>query len=435
MKATEIIARKRDGEELTKEEIGFFVERYTKDNIPDYQAAAWLMAIYLQGMSDRETLDLTLAMANSGDTLDLSDIAPFIVDKHSTGGVGDKVSLVVVPLVAASGVPVGKMTGRGLGFTGGTVDKLESIPGYRTDLSEEEFRSQLQDIGLVLTGQTVDLAPADRKLYSLRDVTATVSSIPLIVGSIMSKKLAAGANGIVLDVKVGKGAFMKTQKEAETLAEAMVRLGSQAGREVVALLSDMNQPLGCAVGNALEVKEAVATLHGEGPDDFRQHCLHVAAEMLTLSKRSDSKDEGLPIARETLDSGEAWEKFVQLVEAQGGDTDAIEDLDKLPQASIVEDVPAPQTGTVAEINAVEVGLSVVDLGGGREKKGQPIDHAVGVIIHHNVGDRVDEGDRLFTIHANDEAKLAEARKRVLDAHTLSDEPVEELPLFYSRITG
>jgi pyrimidine-nucleoside phosphorylase len=443
MHALDVIAKKRDGGELSKEEIEFFIQRYTQDEIPEYQAAAWLMALFLQGMNDRETYDLTMAMAHSGDMLDLSNIqsgpdseeGALVVDKHSTGGVGDKVSLVLAPLVAACGVPIAKMTGRGLGFTGGTVDKLESIPGYRTDLSVDEFRSQVKEIGIVLTGQTVDLAPADRKLYALRDATATVESIPLIVSSIMSKKLAGGADAIVLDVKVGTGAFMDTMEEAEALAHGLVRLGTQADREVVALISDMNQPLGWAVGNALEVREAINTLHESGPRGFREHCLTVAAEMLRLSGRAESLNAALTLAMETLSSGAAWQKFRELVEAQGGDVACVDDPEKLPQAAIVEPVPAPQSGYLAGVDAAEVGLAVVDLGGGREEKGQSIDHSVGVLVHHKVGDLVQKGTPLFTVHANDQGKLEAARERILAAYSFSDEPVQPLPLFYRRVTS
>ena len=435
MRAVDVIAKKRDGHELSTEEIAFFIDGFTADEIPDYQAAAWLMALYLRGMTDGETHDLTMALVHSGETLDLSDVTPLAVDKHSTGGVGDKVSLVLAPLVAACGVPVAKMTGRGLGFSGGTVDKLESIPGYRTDLTQAEFKAQLKEIGIVLTGQSTDLAPADQKLYALRDVTATVESIPLIVSSIMSKKLAAGADAIVLDVKTGKGAFMKTLEEAVTLAEAMVRLGSQAGRRVVALISDMNQPLGWAVGNALEVREAINTLHEGGPADFREHCMVLAAEMLMLGGKATDANAALTLALETLASGAAWHKFRELVEAQGGDVHYIEEPERLPQASLIEPVPAPRSGYLTSVDAAEVGMSMVDLGGGREKKSDTIDHSVGVIVHYKVGDLVQRGTPLFTIHANDEAKLATARDRVLAAHTFSDAPVQRLPIFYQRIAG
>ena len=435
MHAINIITKKRDGVEISREEIEFFIQGYTRGEIPDYQAAAWLMAVYLQGMTDREMHDLTLAMAHSGDVLDLKDIAPLVVDKHSTGGVGDKVSLVVAPLVAACGLPVAKMTGRGLGFSGGTVDKLESIPGYRTDLSEAELRAQLSEIGIVLTGQTADLAPADLKLYTLRDVTATVESIPLIVGSIMSKKIAAGADAIVLDVKMGNGAFMKTLEDAEILAEAMVLMGTRVGRRTVALISDMNQPLGWAVGNALEVQEAINTLHEGGPADFREHCLVVAAEMLMLGNKATDANAALTLALETLASGAAWHKFKDMVEAQDGDVRYVDEPERLPKARLIEPVPAPRSGYLANVNAAEVGKAVVDLGGGREEIGDPIDHSVGVIVHYKVGDLVQKDTPLFTIHANDEAKLVAARERVLTAHTFSDIPVHRLPLFYRRIAA
>ena len=433
MNVIDVISQKRDGGELSQEQIEFFVQGYTRGDIADYQAAAWLMAVYLNGMTDRETTDLTLAMAHSGDVLDLKEIAPFTVDKHSTGGVGDKVSLVVAPLVAACGMPVAKMTGRGLGFSGGTVDKLESIPGYRTDLSEVEFRAQLKEIGIVLTGQSAELAPADRKLYALRDVTGTVASIPLIISSIMSKKLAAGADAIVLDVKTGNGAFMKTLADAEVLAEAMVRLGSQSGRRVVALISDMNQPLGWAVGNAIELREAINTLHEGGPTDFREHCMVVAAEMLLLGGKASDTNAALTMALQTLASGAAWRKFREMVEAQGGDVRCVDELERLPQATLIEPVPATRSGYLAAVNAAEIGMAVVDLGGGRKEKGDPIDHSVGVIVHYKVGDLVQKDTPLFTIHANDEAKLAAARQRVLAAHTISNTPVQRLPLFYKRI--
>lgn len=434
MRAIDIIAKKRDGEELTTEEIRFFIQGYTRGEIPDYQAAAWLMAVYLRGMTERETRDLTLAMAQSGEMLDLSDVAPVVVDKHSSGGVGDKVTLVVAPVVAACGVPVGKMTGRGLGFTGGTVDKLESIPGLRMDLSAEEFKAQLARIGLAITGQSANLAPADRKLYALRDATATVSSLPLIVSSIMSKKLAGGAHAILLDVKVGSGAFMKTVEEASQLAEAMVRLGRELGRRVAALISDMNQPLGWAVGNALEVREAIDVLHEGGPDDLREHCLVVAAEMLTLAGRVASPMEGLEMAKHAIADGSAWQKFRAFVEAQGGDVRFVDDPDRLPRARYVESVPAPADGYIHRIDAAQIGMAVVDLGGGREKKEDPIDHTVGVVVHCKVGDRVQKGTPLVTLHANDQARLERARQRVLAAHIIGPEPVPPLPLFYRKIS-
>jgi len=433
MRAIDIIEKKRDGLELTAEEIDFFIQGYTRGDIPDYQAAAWLMAVYLRGMSERETRDLTLAMARSGEMLDLSDVAPVVADKHSSGGIGDKVTLVVAPIVAACGVPVGKMTGRGLGFTGGTADKLESIPGFRTDLSPQKFKAQLARIGIVITGQSENLAPADRKLYALRDVTGTVSSLPLIVSSIMSKKLAGGATAILLDVKVGSGAFMKTVDEATRLAEAMVRLGRELGRRVGALVSDMNQPLGWTVGNALEVQEAINVLHEDGPPDLREHCLVVAAEMLALAGRVADSTEGVELAAQAIADGSAWRKFRALIAAQGGDVRFVDEPDRLPRAPIVEPIPAPTDGYLQKVDAAQVGMAVVDLGGGREKKEDPIDHSVGVIVHYKVGDRVQKGTPLCTIHASDRVRLERARVRLLQAHTMGPEPVPPLPLFYKKI--
>jgi pyrimidine-nucleoside phosphorylase len=433
MRAVDIIIKKRDKQELTQEEIEFFIDGYTRGEITDYQASAWAMAVLLNGMSACETTDLTMAMAHSGEILDLSNVVPIAVDKHSTGGVGDKTTLVVEPCVAACGLPVGKMSGRGLGFSGGTLDKMESIPGFRTDLSREEFLVQLKTLGLVLTGQSADLAPADGKLYGLRDVTGTVESVPLIASSIMSKKIAAGAQAIVLDVKVGKGAFMQTQAEARALAELMVNIAGLVNRKAVALISDMNQPLGNAVGNALEVKEAIQTLHGGGPPDFREHCLMVAGHMLALAGVAENEETGCQCAQEALNSGKAWEKFKTLVEAQGGDVSYITEPERLPTAPIIEDVPTPRSGYLSGINACAVGEMVVGLGGGRMKKGDPIDYGVGLMVFHKVGDWVEKGQKLFTIHANGSADLEQARELILEAHTWSNDPVEALPLFYGVV--
>ncbi|HEY6074336.1 MAG TPA: thymidine phosphorylase, partial [Anaerolineales bacterium] len=369
-------------------------------------------------------------MAHSGQMLDLSDVVDIAVDKHSSGGVGDKTSLAVLPLVAACGLPVGKMSGRGLGFSGGTLDKLESIPGFRVDLTTEEFKQQLKDKGLVLTGQSLDLAPADGKMYALRDVTGTVPSTPLIASSIMCKKIAAGAQAILLDVKMGNGAFMETLEEARELAGLMVDIGRHAGRETVALISDMNQPLGHAVGNSLEVCEALDTLHDGGPADFREHCLHVSAHMLVLGKRASSLDQGRKMAEKALSDGSAFEKFRILVQAQGGDVSYIDDPSKFPAARLIEVVKSPRTGYLSGIHARTVGEASVTLGAGRARKTDSVDHAVGFVIHHKVGDHVEAGEPLFTIHANDPAIQAEARDRVLSAHTFSDEKVSPLPLFY-----
>lgn len=430
MRAVDVIIKKRDKGELTLAEIEYFIKNFISGEVTDYQASALLMAIVLNGMTPRETTDLTLAMANSGHMLDLSDVVDLAVDKHSSGGVGDKTSLAVLPMVAACGLPVGKMSGRGLGFSGGTLDKLESIPGYRVDLTTEEFKHQLKEKGIVLTGQSLDLAPADGKLYALRDVTGTVQSIPLIASSIMCKKLAAGAQAILLDVKTGLGAFMETLEEARQLAELMVDIGQLAGREVVALLSDMNQPLGFAVGNSLEVIEAIETLRDNGPEDFLEHCLHVSAHMLVLGKRADDLADGRARAEKSIADGSAFEKFRVLVEAQGGDVSYADDTSKFPRAEYVEVVESPRDGYLAQIQARSVGEAAVALGAGRARKSDPIDHAVGFVIHHKVGNLVKKGEPLFTIYANDEAKLAEAREAVLSAHAFSEEPVERLPLFY-----
>jgi pyrimidine-nucleoside phosphorylase len=430
MRAVDIIIKKREKGELTREEINFFVHGFVTGDIPDYQVSAWAMAVVLNDMTAQETTDLTLAMVNSGQTLDLTGVVDIAVDKHSTGGVGDKTSLAVLPIVAACGLPVGKMSGRGLGFSGGTLDKLESIPGYRVDLTIEEFKRQLKEKGIVLTGQSLDLAPADGKLYGLRDVTGTVASIPLIASSIMSKKIAAGAQAIVLDIKVGKGAFMETLVEAHRLADLMVKIGELAGRKTICLLSDMNQPLGNAVGNALEVKEAIETLKGGGPEDFHEHCLHVSAYMLVVGKRARDLDEGRTLAEKAVSNGTAFEKFRILVQAQGGDVSFVDDPGKLPRAKIVEVVKSPQTGYLAEVDARSVGEASVSLGAGRAKKSDAVDHAVGFIVHHKVGEKVEVGESLFTIHANDPKKQTDARKNVLAAHVFSAAPVPPLPLFY-----
>ena len=431
MRAVDIIIRKRDKGELTQGEIEFFIKGFVSGDVADYQASAFAMAVLLNGMTPRETTDLTLAMAHSGQMLDLSDVVDLAVDKHSSGGVGDKTSLAVLPIVAACGLPVGKMSGRGLGFSGGTLDKLESIPGYRVDLTTDEFKKQLKDKGIVLTGQSLDLAPADGKLYALRDVTGTVQSIPLIASSIMCKKLAAGAQAILLDVKTGLGAFMETLDEARQLANLMVDIGKLAGREVVALLSDMNQPLGNAVGNSLEVLEAIETLRSAGPQDFREHCLHVSAHLLVLGKRAQDLAEGRAMAEKSIADGSAFEKFRVLVQAQGGDVSYVDDPSKFPRAEYVEVVESPRNGYLAQIQARSVGEAAVTLGAGRAQKSDPIDHAVGFVIHHKVGDKLEKGEPLFTIHANDESKLVEAREAVLAAHSFTSEKVTPLPLFYN----
>jgi pyrimidine-nucleoside phosphorylase len=435
MRAVDIIIKKRDGLELTRDEIEFFIKGFTGGEITDYQASAWAMAVLLRGMNPREITDLTLAMAFSGEVIDLKGVVPVAVDKHSTGGVGDKTTLVVEPMVAACGLAVGKMSGRGLGFTGGTLDKLESIPGYRTNLSTEEFISQLKRIGLVLTGQSGDLAPADGKLYALRDVTGTVQSIPLIASSVMSKKIAAGAQAIVLDVKLGTGAFMHNLAEARLLAETMAAIGKLAGRKTIALLSDMNQPLGYAVGNALELREAIDTLHNHGPADFHEHCLEVAGQMLVLGGYAPTTSAGRALASAALADGTAWEMFRKLVQAQGGDVSVIDHPDHLAKAPFIETIKAPRSGYLQTIHPRLIGETSVALGGGRVRKGDPIDHAVGIVVHHKVGDFIEAGAPLFTVHARTLDQLRAAETSVLAAHEWADHPIDPLPLFYGIVTG
>jgi pyrimidine-nucleoside phosphorylase len=430
MRAVDIIIKKREKGELTGEEIKFFVDSFTSGETPDYQVSAWAMAVLLNGMTPRETTDLTLAMAHSGEILDLSSVVDIAVDKHSSGGVGDKTTFVVLPVVAACGLPVGKMSGRGLGFSGGTLDKIESIPGFRVDLTTDEFKQQLKEFGLVLTGQSLDLAPADGKLYALRDVTGTVQSIPLIASSIMSKKIAAGAQAILLDIKVGLGAFMENLDEARTLSDLMISIGNLAGRQVVTLLSDMNQPLGAAVGNALEVLEAIDTLHAGGPADFREHCLHVSAQMLILGHRAADMETGRQMAEGAIASGAAFEKFRILVCAQGGDVSFVDEPEKLPKAKFIETVNAERSGYIARVHARIIGEAAVALGAGRARKSDPVDHAVGFIIHEKIGNFVEQSQPLFTVYANDEAKMADARVAVHSAFGWSDTLVPPLPLFY-----
>ncbi len=430
-----IIERKRDGAALSTEEINWFISGVTRDEIPDYQVAALLMAIFLQGMNRRETVELTLAMARSGDELDLHDVAPFVVDKHSSGGVGDKTTLVVQPLAAACGVPVGKMSGRGLGSSGGTLDKMESIRGWSPDVSLARFKQQLADIGLVLAGQTTVLAPADGKLYALRDVTGTVSSLPLIAASIMSKKLAGGADAIVLDVKLGSGAFVPDETTARELAQTMVDIGVDSGRKVTALLSDMNQPLGHAVGNALEVAEAIATLQGGGPADFWEHCLAVTAHMLLLSAKAEDEQQARELVSQARQNGRALQKFRDMVTAQGGNGRQVDAPQSLPRAAVLHMVEAPQEGYVAAMDTGALGWAAVNLGAGRQKKGQAIDHAVGFVLPVKVGDRLHRGQPLATVHAQTEQQAQRAEQEILAALSWSQEQVAPLPHFYGTIQG
>ena len=427
MRMYDLITKKRNGEILTQTEINYMIGAYTKGEIPDYQMSAMTMAIYFQGMNDEETLNLTMAMAHSGDMLDLSKIEGIKVDKHSTGGVGDKTSLALTPMVASLGIPVAKMSGRGLGHTGGTIDKLESFPGFNTGITEEEFIGNVNKIGIAIMGQTADLAPADKKLYALRDVTATVDNMSLIASSIMSKKLAAGADAIVLDVKTGSGAFMKSEKDAFALAKEMVQIGSGAGKNTTAVVSDMDQPLGLAIGNALEVKEAIATLKGEGPKDFVTLCLTLGAYMLMAGGKSDSFEESKELLKKTIENGSALQKLAEFVEAQGGDSRAVFDSSLLPQASIVEEIKSTRSGYISHIECDEIGICSLILGGGRETKESEIDLSVGLILHKKVGDYVKEGESLVQIHANDQAKLEAAKDRFIKAYEFSNTKIDKKP--------
>ena len=423
--AAELIQRKRDGSELSDDELLELILEYTRGEIPDYQMAAFLMAVYFRGLSARETFALTEAIVRSGETLDIgSALGRKVVDKHSTGGVGDKTSIAVGPIVAACGVPIGKMSGRGLGHTGGTLDKLESIPGYRIDLSVEEYTAQVRDVGCAIIGQTGDLAPADKLLYALRDVTATVDNLSLIASSIMSKKIAGGAQAIVLDVKVGDGAFMKSVDDARALAEAMIEIGRRFERQVVCLLSDMDQPLGRAVGNALEIVEAVETLRGEGPPDFTELVMTACARLLALSDLGVAVTEGRRRAEAAVGDGSAFTAYERWIRAQGGDPS----LDALPRADVVRAVEAPHAGRVAGLGAIRVGTAALHLGAGRRTKEDSIDHRVGIVCLKKRGDEVAAGAPVAEVYARDDASAAEAERAYLDALELSDEPVHERPV-------
>ena len=433
MRMYDLIMKKRNGKPLEKEEIDWMISEYTAGRIPDYQMSAFLMAVYFQGMREEETLNLTMAMAHSGEMLDLSGIRGIKVDKHSTGGVGDKTSLALTPMVAACGIRVAKMSGRGLGHTGGTIDKLESFSGFSTEISAEQFEEQVNRIGISVMGQTADLAPADKKLYALRDVTATVDQMSLIASSIMSKKLAAGADAIVLDVKTGSGAFMKTRQDALALAEEMVRIGNGAGKHTIAVVSDMNQPLGNAVGNALEVQEAIATLRGEGPEDFTELCLTIGSYMLVAGKKADTPEEARAMLQRVMADGSALKKLEEFVEAQGGDPEQVRHPELLPAAAIQEPILAPMDGYLQSIQCEEVGNCSMILGGGRETKESELDLSVGLILHKKTGDFVKKGEPLATIHANDREKAAQASQRYLAACRIGEEPVQRPELIHAVI--
>ncbi|MFL1672253.1 pyrimidine-nucleoside phosphorylase [Paenibacillus dendritiformis] len=434
MRAVDIIHKKREGHELTAEEIRFLIQGYSSGEVPDYQIAAWAMAVFFQGMTASETASLTLEMARSGDQIDLSSISGVKVDKHSTGGVGDKTSLILAPLVAAAGVPVAKMSGRGLGHTGGTIDKLESIPGFQVELEREQFFKQVNDIGVSLIGQTGNITPADKKLYALRDVTATVESIPLIASSVMSKKIAAGADAIVLDVKTGSGAFMKTLDDSIALAQAMVDIGTDTGRQTIAVISDMDQPLGHLIGNSLEVEEAIQTLRGEGPRDLHRLCIVLGAHMLVLGGVARDAAEAEARLEQLIADGSALGKLKELIAAQGGDASVVDQPERLPHARERIEVKAESGGTVAAIQAEEIGIAAMLLGAGRETKDSIIDLSVGIDLRAKVGDAVNAGDVLAVLHVNDASRLEEAAQKIIQAYRITSEARAAAPLVYAIVT-
>ncbi|HJA89296.1 MAG TPA: pyrimidine-nucleoside phosphorylase [Candidatus Jeotgalibaca merdavium] len=432
MRMVDLIVKKQEGKELTKKEIRFLIEGYTDGSVPDYQMSAFAMAVYFQDMTDRERVEFTMAIAESGDQIDLSEIDGIKVDKHSTGGVGDTTTLVLAPLVASLGVPVAKMSGRGLGHTGGTLDKLESIPGFKIEISEEDFIELVNRNKVAVIGQSGDLCPADKKLYALRDVTGTVNSLPLIAGSIMSKKIAAGADAIVLDVKVGAGAFMKSIEDAEELAHAMVAIGNLAGRNTMAIISDMSQPLGYAVGNTLEIEEAIETLKGQGPADLEELCLELGAQMVYLGEKATSLEEARELLKEKLHNGEALEKFKEFIAAQHGNPEVVNDYSLMPQAKDKKEVYAEESGYVAEIDADAIGVAAMSLGAGRATKESEIDLAAGLMLHKKVGEKVAKGDLLVTLYANDK-DFSEAESLVHQAYKFSSTSVEPT-LIHETIT-
>lgn len=433
MQMVELIRKKRDGHALSTEEIDWLVDQYTKEQVPDYQMSAWLMAVHWRGMDARETSDLTLAMARSGEQLHIRDTISPVVDKHSTGGVGDKVTLAVAPLVAACGVAVGKMTGRGLGHTGGTVDKLESVAGFRSSLTRDEFMRLLTRHHIVLAGQSSELAPADGKMYALRDVTGTIESIPLIAASIMSKKLAIGASHLLLDVKVGSGAFMKSLEEARKLAQAMVDIGRLAGLHTAAAITSMEQPLGRAIGNALEMAEAIAILHGRGPQDVSELCYHEVAELLVMTGTAKNMSEAWQRVAQAVGSGAGVAKLAEVIAAQGGDARQIEHPELLPSAPVHTMLAAPRSGYIGGIEAEQVGLASMHLGAGRFKKGDAIDHRTGLILQAKIGDYLQEGEPLVEIHARTGAEADSVREILLNCYTWSETPVTPGPLVYDTI--
>ncbi|GGJ94327.1 pyrimidine-nucleoside phosphorylase [Lentibacillus kapialis] len=433
MRMYDIIEKKRDGKKLSNEEIRFFVDGYTNDNIPDYQVSALMMAVFFQDMTEEERAELTMAMVESGDLVDLSAISGIKVDKHSTGGVGDTTTLILAPLVASAGVPVAKMSGRGLGHTGGTIDKLEAVPGFHVEISIEAFINLVNRNKVAVIGQTGNLTPADKKLYSLRDVTATVNSIPLIASSIMSKKIASGADAIVLDVKTGAGAFMKELDDARELAQAMVSIGNRVGRNTMAVISDMSQPLGKAVGNALEIKEAIETLQGHGPEDLTELCIELGSQMVVLANKADNLDEARKQLTDNLNSGKAIEQFKVFLEAQGGDAHVADNPDLLPQSSYTFDLPAKESGTVSEIEAEGIGTAAMMLGAGRKEKDSGIDLSVGIVLNKKIGDPVSKGESLLKIHANTDT-IDDVTEKLYASIVISNRTVEKPPLIYENVS-
>ena len=425
MNIIDIIAKKRDSKELETDEINYFIAEYTKNRIEDYQAAALIMAIYINGMTYRETKDLTMAMANSGDILDLSELGTNVVDKHSTGGVGDKVTIILAPLIASLDIPVAKMSGRGLGFTGGTVDKIESIPGYNTGISEKEFINNVKNIGISLITQTLNLAPADKKIYALRDTIACTESIPLIASSIMSKKIASGANKIVLDVTCGFGAFMKNINDARELSKTMIEIGKLANRETVCVITNMNEPLGFAVGNSLEIIEAIEFLKGNMPEDLKQVVLELGAYMVKLAGKGENINENKEKLLENIENGKAYNKFIELVQNQGGDIEYVRDINKFKKAEIIREVKSTNEGFVQEINAEEIGKLSCELGAGRKTKNDKIDLQVGIVLNKKIGDFVSKGEKLATIYANDIEKDLETETKLLAIYEIGKDEIKE----------
>lgn len=433
MSVYELISKKRDGHKLSNDEITFIIDNFTKGILPDYQMSAFLMATFFQGMNDQETMSLTRSMLESGETVDLSEIQGIKVDKHSTGGVGDKVSIVLAPIVAAAGVPVPMISGRGLGHTGGTLDKLESIPGFRVDYSIAEYKEKIAKIGVCLIGQTPTLVPADKKMYTLRDVTATIPAIPLITGSIMSKKLAEGIDALVLDVKTGKGAFMQSYDKSVELAKKLIAVGEQFGKPTIAYITNMNEPLGNKVGNWLEIEECIAALHGNGPVDLMEITHQLSGTMIYLGGKAESIEQGVLLSKEMIQSGKAFTKFLEIVNEQNGDDRYIKSSNKYKKAKFISEIKANQSGYIQSMDALEIGLTSVSLGAGRQKSDDVIDSEAGIILYKKIGDKIEKGDIILNLHTNKEEKIEQAKNRLKAAIRISNEPVKKEPLIIERL--